>query len=139
MGAYNRTNGEPCCGSKTLMQDILRDEWKFEGHFVSDCWAIKDFHEKHMVTHTMEESAALALKCGCDINCGVTYLYLLKALEQGLVTEEEITEAAVRAFTTRYLLGLFDGSKYDDIPYEKWSARRIWRWHSSSRESRLCF
>lgn len=119
MGAYNRTNGEPCCGSKTLMKDILRDEWGFEGHYVSDCWAIKDFHEKHMVTHTMEESAALALKCGCDINCGVTYLYLLKALEQGLVTEEEITEAAVRAFTTRYLLGLFDGSKYDDIPYEK--------------------
>ncbi|MDE6601236.1 MAG: glycoside hydrolase family 3 C-terminal domain-containing protein [Lachnospiraceae bacterium] len=119
MGAYNRTNGEPCCGSKTLMQDILRGEWGFEGHFVSDCWAIKDFHEKHMVTHTMEESAALALKCGCDINCGVTYLYLLKALEQGLVTEEEITEAAVRAFTARYLLGLFDGSRYDDIPYEK--------------------
>lgn len=119
MGAYNRTNGEPCCGSKTLMQDILRGEWKFEGHYVSDCWAIKDFHERHMVTHTMEESAALALKSGCDINCGVTYLYLLKALEQGLVTEEEITEAAVRAFTTRYLLGLFDGSKYDEIPYEK--------------------
>lgn len=119
MGAYNRTNGEPCCGSRTLMQDILRGEWGFEGHFVSDCWAIKDFHEKHMVTHTMEESAALALKSGCDINCGVTYLYLLKALEQGLVTEEEITEAAVRAFTTRYLLGLFDGSSYDDIPYEK--------------------
>lgn len=119
MGAYNRTNGEPCCGSKTLMQDILRGEWGFEGHFVSDCWAIKDFHESHMVTHTMEESAALALKSGCDINCGVTYLYLLKALEQGLVTEEEITEAAVRAFTARYLLGLFDGSEYDDIPYEK--------------------
>ena len=119
MGAYNRTNGEPCCGSRTLMQDILRGEWGFEGHFVSDCWAIKDFHERHMVTHTMEESAALALKSGCDINCGVTYLYLLKALEQGLVTEEEITEAAVRAFTTRYLLGLFDGSRYDDIPYEK--------------------
>ena len=119
MGAYNRTNGEPCCGSKTLMQDILRGEWKFEGHYVSDCWAIKDFHERHMVTHTMEESAALALKTGCDINCGVTYLYLLKALEQGLVTEEEITEAAVRAFTARYLLGLFDGSKYDEIPYEK--------------------
>lgn len=119
MGAYNRTNGEPCCGSKTLMRDILRGEWGFEGHFVSDCWAIKDFHEKHKVTRNMEESAALALKSGCDINCGVTYQYLLKALEQGLVTEEEITEAAVRVFTTRYLLGLFDKSKYDDIPYEK--------------------
>lgn len=119
MGAYNRTNGEPCCGSKALMQDILRGEWGFEGHYVSDCWAIRDFHEKHMVTSTMEESAALALKKGCDLNCGVTYQYLLKALEQGLVTEEEITEAAVRLFTTRYLLGLFEGSEFDEIPYEK--------------------
>lgn len=119
MGAYNRTNGEPCCGSPTLMKGILRDEWGFQGHFVSDCWAIKDFHENHMVTHTMEESAALALKSGCDINCGVTYLHLLKALQEGLVTEEEITEAAVRAFTARFLLGLFDESKYDRISYDK--------------------
>lgn len=119
MGAYNRTNGEPCCGSPTLMKEILRDSWGFKGHYVSDCWAIKDFHENHMVTHTMEESAALALKSGCDINCGVTYQYLLKALQEGLVTEEEITEAAVRAFTARYLLGLFDESEYDQIPYDK--------------------
>ena len=119
MGAYNRTNGEPCCGSKTLMQDILRGEWGFQGHYVSDCWAIRDFHENHMVTHTMEESAAMALQAGCDINCGVTYQYLLNALEQGLVTEAEITEAAVRAFTTRYLLGLFEKTEYDNISYEK--------------------
>ncbi len=119
MGAYNRTNGEPCCGSRTLIKEILRDQWGFKGHFVSDCWAIKDFHENHMVTHTPEESAALAIKNGCDINCGVTYLHLLKAYQEGLVTEEEITEAAVPAFSARYLLGLFDGSGYDDIPYEK--------------------
>ena len=119
MGAYNRTNGEPCCGSKTLMQDILRGEWGFQGHYVSDCWAIRDFHENHMVTNTMEESAAMALRAGCDINCGVTYQYLLNALKQGLVTEAEITEAAVRAFTTRYLLGLFEKTEYDNIPYEK--------------------
>ena len=60
----------------------------------------------------------MALKNGCDLNCGVTYLHLLKAYEEGLVTEEEITEATVRAFTARYLLGLFDGSSYDQIPYE---------------------
>ena len=119
MGAYNRTNGEPCCGSKTLMQDILRGEWGFQGHYVSDCWAIRDFHEHHMVTGTMEESAAMALQAGCDINCGVTYQYLLNALKQGLVTEAEITEAAVRAFTTRYMLGLFEKTEYDSIPYEK--------------------
>ena len=123
MGAYNRTNGEPCCGSKTLIRDTLRGEWGFRGHFVSDCWAIRDFHENHMITNTPEESAALALKNGCDINCGVTYLHLLKAFEDGLVTEEEITEAAVRAFTTRYLLGLFEGSEYDEIPYEKVECR----------------
>ena len=118
MGAYNRTNGEPCCGSDTLIRGILRGEWGFAGHFVSDCWAIKDFHEHHCVTKTPEESAAMALKAGCDVNCGVTYLHLLKAYEQGLVTEEEITQAAERLFTTRYLLGCFAETEYDKIPYE---------------------
>ena len=118
MGAYNRTNGEPCCGSKTLIQDILRGDWKFEGHFVSDCWALRDFHEHHHVTATMEESATMALKAGCDLNCGNTYLHLLKAYQDGMITEEDITLSAERLFTTRYLLGLFDGSEYDSIPYE---------------------
>ena len=119
MGAYNRTNGEPCCGSKTLMQDILRGEWDFQGHFVSDCWAIRDFHEHHMVTDTAEESAAMALKAGCDVNCGNTYLHMVKAYQDGLVTEEEITLAAERLFTTRFLLGLFDETEYDQIGYDK--------------------
>ena len=119
MGAYNRTNGEVCCGSKTLLKDILREKWGFKGHVVSDCWAIADFHTKHMVTSTPEESAALALENGCDLNCGNTYLHMMSAYEQGLVTEEQITEAAVRLFTTRYLLGIMDGSKYDSVPYEE--------------------
>ena len=108
MGAYNRTNGEPCCGSKALMEDILRGQWEFQGHYVSDCWAVRDFHTNHMVTATAEESAALALKTGCDVNCGNTYLHMMSAYEQGLVTEEDITIAAERLFTTRFLLGLFD-------------------------------
>lgn len=118
MGAYNRTNGEPCCGSQTLLRKILRGEWGFSGHVVSDCWAIKDFHENHRVTTTATQSAAMALKAGCDVNCGVTYLYLLKAYEEGLVTEEDITEAAVHLFTTRFLLGLFDHTEWDGIGYE---------------------
>lgn len=119
MGAYNRTNGEPCCGSNTLIRDTLREKWGFEGHFVSDCWAIKDFHENHRVTCTAKESAAMALNAGCDVNCGNTYLHILKAYQDGLVTEEAITTAAVRLFTTRYMLGLFDGSEFDRIPYDK--------------------
>ncbi|MDY3022744.1 MAG: glycoside hydrolase family 3 C-terminal domain-containing protein [Oliverpabstia sp.] len=118
MGAYNRTNGEPCCGHTVLMEEILRGKWEFQGHFVSDCWAIKDFHTGHMVTNTAPESAALALKKGCDVNCGNTYLHILKAYQLGLVTEDEITQAAVRLFTTRFLLGLFDETEYDTISYD---------------------
>jgi len=108
MGAYNRVNGEPCCGSPTLLVDILRGRWGFEGHVVSDCWAIKDFHEAHHVTDTAPQSAALALSNGCDLNCGNTYLHLLTAFQEGLVTEEQITLACERLMTTRFRLGLFD-------------------------------
>ena len=117
MGAYNRTNGEPCCGSADLMRR-LRDDWGFRGHFVSDCWAIQDFHGQHMITDSPEESAALALGKGCAVNCGVTYIYLMKAYAKGLVTEEQIRRAAVRLFTCRYLLGMMEGSEYDAIPLE---------------------
>ncbi len=119
MGAYNRTNGEPCCGSNTLIKDILREKWEFQGHFVSDCWAILDFHMHHMVTDTAEESAAMALKAGCDVNCGVTYLHLLKACQEGLVTQDEISLAAERLFTTRFLLGLFDETPYDNTGFDR--------------------
>ena len=119
MGAYNRTNGEPCCGSKTLLTDVLRGRWGFQGHVVSDCWAIKDFHEGHMVTDTPTQSVALALKTGCDLNCGDSFRCILRALREGLITEEEITRAAERLLTTRYLLGILgDGSEFDKIPYE---------------------
>ena len=118
MGAYNRVNGEPACGSKALLKDILRERWGFEGHVVSDCWAIRDFHTKHMVTATAPESAALALENGCDLNCGNVYLQLMQAFQEGLVTEEQITTAAERLMTTRILLGLFDEDcEYDKIPY----------------------
>ena len=116
MGAYNRTNGEPCCGHSYL-QDIIRDKWKFEGHIVSDCWAIRDFHEHHKVTKTSEESAALALNKGCDLNCGCTYIDLMKAYNKGLVTEETIRLSAVRLFTTRFILGMFDETEFDGLNY----------------------
>ena len=119
MGAYNRTNDEPCCGSKLLLHDILREKWGFDGHVVSDCWAIRDFHTNHKVTATAPESAALAMKWGCDVICGNTYLHMLQAYEEGLVTEEQITTACERLFTTRMRLGMFDEStEFDSIPYE---------------------
>lgn len=122
MGAYNRTNGEPCCGSKTLLQDILRKEWGFEGHVVSDCWAVKDFHENHMVTKTPLESAALAMNNGCDVNCGCMFPYLRDAVKGGCVEEERLDEAVTNLMECRMKLGLFEeeGSvAFDAIGYEQ--------------------
>jgi beta-glucosidase len=111
MGAYNRVNGEPCCGSNMLLKETLRQEWGFTGHVVSDCWAIKDFHENHRVTSSAPESVAMALKNGCDLNCGNMYLNLLIAYQEGLVTEEAINTAVTRLMLTRMKLGLFDAAE----------------------------
>jgi len=115
MGAYNRTNGEVCCGSKTLLKDILREEWGFQGHVTSDCWAIKDFHEHHMVTSTPVESVALAMNNGCDLNCGNLFGNLLIAVRDGLVEEKTIDAAVIRLVTTRMKLGLFD--RQEEVPF----------------------
>lgn len=120
MGAYNRTNDMPCCGNKMLLKDILREEWGFRGHVVSDCWAIKDFHEGHHVTATPIESVSLAMNNGCDLNCGNLFIYLLDAVKKGMVSEERLNEAVINLFTTRMKLGVFDkkgNNPYDKIPY----------------------
>lgn len=122
MGAYNRTNDEPCCGSKLLLVDILRDLWNFAGHVTSDCWAIKDFHEFHMVTANQVESVALAMNRGCDLNCGNMYVHLLQAVKEGLVEESTIDRAVTRLLTTRMKLGLFDEESkvpYNEIGYDQ--------------------
>lgn len=119
MGAYNRVNGEPCCGSSTLLGYYLRDKWGFEGHVVSDCWAVRDFHENHKVTQTPAQSAALAISAGCDINCGCTYEHLLNGVKEGLVSETDIRTSAYRALLTRMKLGMFDTDcEYDAISYD---------------------
>ena len=121
MGAYNRVNGEPCCGSHFLLQDILRDEWGFQGHVVSDCGALMDFHAYHHITKNPTESAALALNNGCELNCGDTFEYLLLAHDKGLISEDTIDAAVKRLLKVRFRLGMFDDNEdvpYSSIPYE---------------------
>jgi len=108
MCAYNRTNDEPCCGSKTLLGEILREQWGFKGHIVSDCWALADFHKGHKVTSSSVESAALAINSGVNLNCGDTFPYLVEAVNRGLVTEETIDKSLAILLRTRFKLGLFD-------------------------------
>ena len=121
MGAYNRLNGEACCASPTLLGKILREKWGFEGYVVSDCWAIVDFYAHHKIVDTPAEAAALAVKEGCDLNCGSTYPHLLEAVRQGLISEDEIDVAVNRLFSARFRLGMFDPPEavpYTGIPYD---------------------
>ncbi len=115
MGAYNRTNGEACCASELLLVDILRGAWGFEGHVVSDCWALNDLHTTHGVTADAAESAALAVKRGCDLECGQTFEHLGEALQRGLLDERDIDRAVTRIYTTRFKLGMFDPQEM--VPY----------------------
>lgn len=108
MCAYNRVYDEPCCGSKFLLKDILRNEWGFKGHIVTDCWALDDIWLRHKVVDTKEEAAAMAARAGVNLNCGYIYKYLPKAIEQGLITEATVDSILRPLLKTRFRLGLFD-------------------------------
>lgn len=119
MCAYQRLNGAPCCGSHFL-ENILRNEWNFDGYIVSDCGAIFDFYDKnaHAVTENGEKASAMAIKAGTDLNCGDTYeKYLLKAVEAGYVSEAEINASVRRLLLARMKLGQFDSDAL--VPFSK--------------------
>ena len=123
MCAYNSTNGQPCCSNNYLITDVLRKKWNFKGHVLTDCWALDDlFLPKgtgHGIVKTETEAAALAVKSGVSLNCGVTYNSLPKAVKEGLVTEKEIDSQLAILLKTRFKLGLFDpmgSNPYDAIP-----------------------
>ena len=115
MGAYNRTLGEVCCASKLLLEDILRGEWGFKGHVVSDCFALADFHLNHKVTKDAAESAALAITHGCDLGCDHVFNEIPEAIARGLMTEADVDRALEHSLITRFKLGMFDPP--EEVPY----------------------
>ena len=116
MGAYNRTNGEPCIAHPYLMQEVLREQWGFDGYYVSDCGGIRGFYDGHDIVETPEEAAALALNTGCNLNCGDTYSSLLDAIDQGLTSEKEVDKNLKQLLKTRFRLGLFEPE--GTVPYD---------------------
>jgi len=121
MSAYNSLNGVPASASKFLLTDLVREKWGFEGYIVSDCDAIRDIYgeKQHHYVNTAEEAAALAVKAGCNLCCGGDYNALVRAVQQGLVTEEEIDGALYHTLWTRFRLGLFDPP--EQVPYSKYT------------------
>ncbi len=124
MAAYNAVFGDPSCSNKFLLQDLVREKWGFDGYIVSDCGAVNGVWEKHKKAETPQGGAALALNAGVDLNCGDTYRYLPKAVEEGLVSEEIIHKRTVQLYKTRFRLGLLDG-KDSANPYSNISGDKI--------------
>ena len=122
MCAYNRFEGEPCCGSNQLLMEILREEWGFDGIVVSDCGAIADFynergHQTHPDAATASADAVLA---GTDLECGSSYKSLLQSVELGLISEKDIDVSVTRLMKARFELGEMDDLSdvsWTDIPY----------------------
>ena len=123
MCAYNSVDGEPCCANKYLITDVLRKQWNFKGHVVTDCGAIDDFYTPkdkggHGTVKTQAEAAALVVKSGVSLNCGNSYDALPQAVKDGLITEKEIDEQLAVLLKTRFKLGLFDpmgSNPYDAV------------------------
>lgn len=115
MCAYNRTNGAPCCANNFLLTEVLRKEWGFKGHVVSDCWAVKDFYEGHKTVDNQMEAAAMAVKRGVELNCGDEFPALVDAVKNKLIEKKEIDQALAILLRTRFRLGMFDPK--DSNPY----------------------
>ncbi|MGD0207216.1 MAG: glycoside hydrolase family 3 C-terminal domain-containing protein [Verrucomicrobiota bacterium] len=108
MGAYNSVYGKPACANPLLLTELLRKQWGFDGHVVSDCGAIYDIYANHKFTSPAPEAAAAAVKAGDDLCCGTDYNSLVRAVKKGLISEKEIDAAVSRVLEARFRLGLFD-------------------------------
>jgi len=119
MCAYNRFDGQPCCGSDKLMMNILRNQWGFIGYVTSDCGGIGHFWRTHKTHPTKEAAASDAVLHGTDCECSgsPTYMALHKALADSLITEKQIDISLKRLFTIRFRLGMFDPDEM--VPYSK--------------------
>lgn len=123
MCAYNKYNSESCCGSSNLLTELLREDMGFDGYVVSDCGAITNLHATHHTTKTIEESAALAVKSGVNVNCGGIYSHLKDAIDKQLVTEKELNEVLRKQLEIRFRLGMFDDKIVN--PYATISAEKV--------------
>ena len=117
MCAYNRLDGQPCCGNNNLLRRILRDLWGFDGYVTSDCWALADFVRSHRTHDNDTEAVADALGSGTDLECGDLYPRLAQAVKQGLVEERDINASLRRLFEVQFKLGMYDPQ--EKVPYSK--------------------
>lgn len=115
MCAYNRLEGQPCCGNDPLLVDILRNQWRFDGYVTSDCWAVSDFTGFHKTHANNTIAASDAMLAGTDLECGNLYHLLAEGVQKGLHSERDINVSLTRLFTILFKLGMFDPQ--EQVPY----------------------
>jgi beta-glucosidase len=119
MCAYNRVNSEPCCTGNTLLRNILRNEWKFKGHVVTDCWALDDVFLRHKTLSNNIETAAAAIKAGVNLDCSnLLQSDAMKAVQQNLLTKTDVDSALAPVLRTQMKLGFFNNRSAD--PFSKY-------------------
>lgn len=124
MCGYNRLNDQPCCTHDQLLRQILRKEWKFTGHIVTDCWALEDIWARHKVMNNSVEVAAAALKAGINLDCSnMLQDDLMKAYDQKLVTAADIDTALAAILRTQFRLGFYDDKSA--VPFSKLGAESV--------------
>lgn len=123
MCAYNSLRGHACCSNDPLLNDILRNQWHFNGYVVSDCGAITDIFNTHKQANDAAEASAFAVKAGTDLECGFSYTHLVEAYKSGLVKQSDIDTSVSRLFTARFKLGMFDPPAM--VPYSKLNADNV--------------
>lgn len=119
MCAYNRFEGDPCCGSDRLLINILRNEWNYKGLVVSDCGAIDNFYFKgrHETHKNKADASAAAVLSGTDLECGRSYTGLISAVKEGLINESAIDQSLCRLMKARFELGeMDDTTPWDQLP-----------------------
>jgi len=124
MCAYNRVNGEPCCSGPTLLHRILREEWHFNGHVVTDCGALDDIFQRHKALPGPVETAAAAIKAGVDLDCStVLQKDVLEAVQKGLLTRQDVDSALAALLRTQMKLGFFDDRT--KVPFSSYGADSV--------------
>lgn len=122
MCAYSAVDGEPACANKMLLQDYLRNEWKFSGYVTSDCGAVEDIAKGHKFASDLEAASIAAVRAGTDTTCGTEFPTLVQAVKDHKIAESEIDQAVRRLMTARFRLGMFDDPAvvpYAHIPFSE--------------------
>lgn len=112
----------PSCANDWLLQETLRDGWKFDGYVTSDCGAINNECQAEPQGHGVyncTEATARSISAGTDVDCGPVYQsQIVDAVKSGLLDEKDVDRAFARLTKQQMMLGLFDSDK-DTQPYFK--------------------